>query len=209
MTFDKTEQQILALASVFQASRLIYEIATNGTCDADAFETQINSIYMLDAPDFHAIYGKPTNLKIGLETTVYLFSKKSKDKADTVLSRYVLDVIFLQHRLMKKPEILDFIRQRIKQAVLQKAYFNTINDTIIDNLSDIYTHSISQLPYKIHIIGKLQHLKNPKIFNQIRALLLSGIRASVLWQQLGGKRYHLFFSRDRILKQCKNLLLTI
>lgn len=206
MKLDKNEQQILALAAVFQACQLVYNVATNGSCDSASFETQINSLFTLDAPTFNAVYGDNHNLKLGLECLVNLLSKKTKDKADAFVSRYALSVIFLQHKLMKKPELLEYIRRRIKHAAQQKNYFNGMNDTIIQNLADTYSHSISQYRFKIQVIGKVQHLRNPKISNEIRALLLSGIRASVLWQQLGGKRYYLFFSKRRLLQHATKLL---
>lgn len=206
MKLDKSEQQILALAAVFQACQLVYELGMNGSCDPAGYETQINSIFTLDAPNFSSVYGAPQNLMLGLECIFKLFSKKDKDKASALCSRYALSVIFLQHKLMKKSELLNYIRRRIKHAAQQKIYFNGINDTIIQNLADIYSHSVSQYHYKIQVIGKTQYLKNPKISNQIRALLLSGIRASVLWQQLGGKRYHLFFTKGRLLRHVNKLL---
>lgn len=203
---SKNEQQILALASIFQACRLVYELASNGFCDETIFHTQLNSLYTLEAPNFQAIYGSPDNLKLGLKTLAELLSKKTKDRTDALISRYALDIIFLQYRLMKKQDVLDYIRRRIKFASQQKIYFNAINDTIINNLADIYSHSISQFNYKIQLIGKPDYLRNPKIFSQIRALLLSGIRASVLWQQLGGRRHHLFFTRNRLLLQSRQIL---
>jgi high frequency lysogenization protein len=36
--------------------------------------------------------------------------------------------------------------------------------------------------------------------------LLAGIRAAVLWQQVGGGRLQLMFSRQRLLREAKTLL---
>ncbi len=207
MSLTKIQQQTLALAAIFQACHLIYELGATGTCNQAAFETNIHSIYTLDAPNFYSIFGNIENLKHGLEVITHLLAQKNKTKEQALISRYAFDIIFLQRKLMKKTETLDYIRRRLKHAALQRQYFNEINDTIIENLSDIYSHSISQFHYKVQIIGKLQYMKNPKVFNQIRALLLSAIRASVLWQQLGGKRHHLFLARNRLLTLAKELLL--
>ena len=116
------------------------------------------------------------------------------------------DVIFLQHKLMKQAEMVNYLQSRIKQAVQQKDFFNDLNDTVIENLADIYSNSISQFRYKVQIVGKAEHVRNPKVFHKIRALLLSGIRAAVLWQQLGGRRWHLSFPRTSLVKETQKLL---
>ncbi|MEH6454630.1 MAG: DUF489 family protein, partial [Psychromonas sp.] len=42
--------------------------------------------------------------------------------------------------------------------------------------------------------------------HKIRALLLAGVRAAVLWRQIGGKRRQLIFSRKAMLHQTKQNL---
>jgi high frequency lysogenization protein len=42
--------------------------------------------------------------------------------------------------------------------------------------------------------------------NMIRALLLGGMRAAVLWRQRGGNRVELLFRRKLLLRHCTELL---
>ncbi|RLA21365.1 MAG: lysogenization regulator HflD, partial [Gammaproteobacteria bacterium] len=42
--------------------------------------------------------------------------------------------------------------------------------------------------------------------NKIRALLLSGIRAALLWRQCGGSRWKIIFQRKKITNTCLQLL---
>jgi len=42
--------------------------------------------------------------------------------------------------------------------------------------------------------------------NKIRTLLLAGIRAAVLWRQMGGNRWQLLFSRKDIINDAKMLI---
>lgn len=207
MDLSNKQKQTLALAAILQCSYLIYELGSKGHCDEKAFEININSIYTLDSPDFASIYGNVDNLKIGLETLMGVLQQKAKSKIYTLISRYFFDVIFLQSKLMKKSDMLDFIRKRLNHATTQKNYFKEINDTVIENLADIYSNSISQMRYKVQIIGKAKYMRDPKIFNKIRALLLSAIRASVLWQQLGGNKWQLFFLKNKIISEAKILLI--
>ncbi|VTR41516.1 High frequency lysogenization protein HflD [Serratia fonticola] len=51
-----------------------------------------------------------------------------------------------------------------------------------------------------------RHLAKSAGAGQGRATLLAGIRAAVLWQQVGGSRLQLMFSRNRLLKQAQNIV---
>lgn len=59
---------------------------------------------------------------------------------------------------------------------------------------------------RLQIHGEMQFLQNPRNAERIRALLLAGIRSATLWQQLGGNRWQLFFSRRKILNDAYALL---
>ena len=49
------------------------------------------------------------------------------------------------------------------------------------------------------------HLQNPRVANKIRALLLAGIRATLLWYQVGGSRWGLLWSRKKYLQSAQGL----
>jgi high frequency lysogenization protein len=59
---------------------------------------------------------------------------------------------------------------------------------------------------RIMVSGDAVYLQNSDNVNRIRALLLSGIRAAMLWRQIGGRRRQLLFSRQKYVDNCKNLL---
>ena len=48
--------------------------------------------------------------------------------------------------------------------------------------------------------GEQNFLTNGDTTSKIRTLLFAGIRAAVLWRQLGGSRLKLFFSRKKFLQ---------
>ncbi len=54
--------------------------------------------------------------------------------------------------------------------------------------------------------GEPALLKNAEVANRIRALLLAGIRAAVLWRQVGGSRLKLLFGRKRIVQGARMAL---
>ncbi len=72
---------------------------------------------------------------------------------------------------------------------------------MIDSLADLYKNTVGSLPLKVKIIGRPEFLHVAEHASQCRALLLAGMRASVLWQQVGGSRWQLLFARKKILAQ--------
>ena len=49
-------------------------------------------------------------------------------------------------------------------------------------------------------------MNDPRRVEQIRALLLAGIRSARLWRQLGGHRWQLVISRRKLLKELYPLM---
>ena len=73
-------------------------------------------------------------------------------------------------------------------------------------LATLYQDTISTLPFRIQVQGKVEHLQDERIANRIRALLLAGIRFAVLWHQIGGRPWHLFVLRGRINRIATSML---
>ncbi|MEP9303762.1 DUF489 family protein, partial [Klebsiella pneumoniae] len=48
--------------------------------------------------------------------------------------------------------------------------------------------------------------QSPQVQAKVRSALLAGIRAAVLWHQVGGGRLQLMFSRNRLVNQAKQIL---
>jgi high frequency lysogenization protein len=63
----------------------------------------------------------------------------------------------------------------------------------------MYQDTLSKLSFRIQVHGDSRFLQQPQVANQVRAILMSGIRAAMLWRQLGGKRWHLIFKRKALL----------
>jgi high frequency lysogenization protein len=56
------------------------------------------------------------------------------------------------------------------------------------------------------VAGDPEILKRTDTQHRVRAILLAGVRAAVLWRQLGGKRRHILFSRQQILDSAEHTL---
>lgn len=77
---------------------------------------------------------------------------------------------------------------------------------IFNALAGIYVDVISPIGPRIQVTGSPDILQNSSIQAKVRALLFTGIRSAVLWQQIGGSRLQLMFSRQRLITQAKEIL---
>ncbi|MDQ4147727.1 MAG: DUF489 family protein, partial [Pseudomonadota bacterium] len=77
---------------------------------------------------------------------------------------------------------------------------------VISRLADTYQRSISELTPRIIVHGEESYLSNPDNASRIRALLLAGIRAAVLWRQAAGNRWRLLVGRNAMLRDIEALL---
>ncbi len=201
----KTEQdRLIALAGVFQAAQLVDQIAQKGLADADAVETSIFSIFQTEADDIESVFHDKSHLRTGFETIVRQMTENRSNRIE--ITRYVLQLMHLAGKLAKNPGRLNALAEGIELAKSRTESFPITHTNILAQLADLYTENISNLSTRIMVNGEPIHLNNPDNVHKIRALLLAGIRAAWLWQQCGGKRRHMIFSRKKIYTQAQSLL---
>ncbi|QTF08214.1 high frequency lysogenization protein HflD [Brenneria izadpanahii] len=196
----------LALAGVCQSAQLVQQLAHTGNCDNESLHTSLNSILVVNPLSTLAVYGDAErNLKTGLETLLGILNTSGKGPG-AELSRYTFSLITLERKLHGKKTALDELGKRIGQLERQLEHFELLSDTIVSALAGIYVDVISTLGPRIQVTGSPEILKNSQIQAKVRAALLAGIRSAVLWQQIGGGRLQLMFSRGQLVKEAKQIL---
>ena len=199
------DDRTIALAGVFQAAQLVRDIAWQGKSNQASIESSIESLLNFDSPDVVSVFGNLSGVIQGLRTLQNQLDNKS-DKRNTDITRYAVTLIHLQRVLEKKPEIMDTISSRLDEVKNSLEYFDLSHPNTIAKLADIYKSTISTLQPKIIVEGEQAYLSNNDNANKIRALLLAGIRATVLWRQTGGSRFQLLFSRKKYLDSAITLI---
>jgi high frequency lysogenization protein len=199
--------RVMALAGLYQATALVKQVAHAGTVEAAPFEASIASVLCLDAASTEEVFGGWEHLGIGLETLCRQLGRRGGK--DTELTRYAVCLLFLERKLKRRQDLRQEILQGIRKAQPQASYFCPTHESVLANLAEIYTSTISTLSPRIMVTGSPAYLSNPSYANRIRALLLAGLRATVLWRQLGGRRLHLLFSRADILAAARAKLDTL
>ena len=202
---DNFEQRTLALAGVFRAAALTNTLANEGTISDNDLRISVESIFNTDPNEAIEVFGSVENLEVGFQTMIYQFGKDT-DYRNIDIARYIVGTLFLERRLMKNPQMLDTLSNGVELAERQSEHFTVTHENVIANIADLYKRTISELGPRIMVNGEQHHLTNTTVSNKIRAVLLAGIRSAVLWQQLGGRRWHILFQRNRYMKEAKKYL---
>ena len=201
----KTENdRILALAGLYQAASLVSQIARQGNCDAEAKKASIHSLFQINAENTPAVFGGLEGVAHGLRTLLRQLGKGSK--GDLEITRYVIQLIQLNGVLQRRPAMLETIGKGLAEAIRRRDHFGLTHPNTLTHFADIYSRTLSSLSPRIMVQGEPLHLNNPDNANQIRALLLAGIRSALLWRQCGGNRVQIVFGRQRLLRQTEGLL---
>ena len=201
----------IALAALFQAVDGVMQIATTGTVDNDLFRTSIESIIGKDTDTIDDIYGELRNLEKGFKVLMHQLGAgnmtpdgKSKDLEAT---RYSINLLYLEKKLASNQEIFQKLMDGIIETQKKLDFFDdTTHESIVAKLAEVYSETISKVGPRIMVKGDQEKLANTANAAKIRALLLAGIRAALLWRQAGGSRWKLLLSRRKMQREAEGIL---
>jgi len=197
--------QVIALAALMQSLKILDKLASTGYLEKEYFEVCIKSLFVTNPDSFDEVYGQPANLLMGLESLASTL-KPNKDDGNSNLIQYVLGLMHLQNKLAGSSSMLTTISDKLAKADKQVEMFGLTHENVIANLAQTYSETLSTFKFRIQVLGNAQYLQQDRIANQVRVLLLCGIRATMLWRQSGGSRWSLFFKRKKIIQEAENLL---
>lgn len=203
---------MITFAAICQIAHFVQQVSRSGQIDEENLSILLNSIIQTSPENTLAVYGSDlANIKTGLTHLVEHLGdndKKSKVK-DPEFTRYIISLINLERKLTKQPKQLAQLGERIEATQRQLEHYSITSETMVSSFASIYSDIISPLGARIQVTGEPSILKQTTNQHKIRALLLAGIRAAVLWRQVGGKRRTILFSRAKLVNTAKQLLSTI
>lgn len=198
------KDRTLALAGVYQAAWLVHQVATRGICDSAALSASIESVLKIDAPSVDAVFGDIGGVATGLSV---LKKQLTEREADSLLiTKYVVTLLHLERKLSARKDLMDQVASGIRAAVQQTEHFHPTHDNVLARLADIYKNTVSTLQPRIIVQGEQGYLNNPDNAAKVRAILLAGIRAAVLWRQCGGTRWQILFKRGMFQREAEAIL---
>jgi high frequency lysogenization protein len=195
----------IALAGMYQAVKLVQQTAQGERRDAAATRASIKSILNTDPESAAAVYGDSRALITGLEIVTGQLANDSKQR-DMALTGYVITLMHLERKLTRQSELMKKLAGGIEGIKGDVTFADVVAPDIIAALAEVYKDTVSTLQPRIMVQGEESVLRNTESKNMIRALLLAGMRAAVLWRQRGGNRIKLIFQRKQILDCCEELL---
>lgn len=210
---ERQLQQTLALAAIAQSAFLVHQLAHHGLAAQDKLNTAINSLFITNPKHTEDVFGSVSKLNLGLQVLQELLTGNSDVFTPSEVLRYVMGLLYLQHKLSNRQDLLDKVGTGLDDIRQHFAHLSerelAENSDVIRQISMLYQNTLSTLPYRIQVRGDMNYLKNDHVSHKVRAVLFSGVRAAVLWRQVGGKRWHLLLHRKRIARDVNRLLLNL
>jgi len=203
--FSQEQHRVIALAGLLQSTQQVSLIARNGQWNTPAAITCVHSLFELDANSVADVYEDIHNLRFGLQHLKNLL-QKNIEQADVEITRYALTLLHLERKLMQQKNIMNKISQGL-YAIKNEFDISDLSDmTLLSRIADVYVNTISTIPPKVQVEGNREYLSQTQNTYRVRAMLFAGIRSAVLWRQLGGTRWELFWNRRRILRDTESLI---
>ena len=203
-------QQLTALAGVAQSAVLVHQLALHGIVAQDKFVTAVHSLFALQPASTLEVFGSLKQLRLGLETLKELLGSYESVLAPAEGPRYFSGMLHLEAQLKSRAGMLASIRSELLRLQNSVPADQLAQDPVVSKqLAALYRSTLSTLPFRIHVRGDLNHLRNDHVADKVRILLFAGVRAAFLWRQLGGRRWQLLVRRGSLAKGVEQLLLTL
>jgi len=198
--------QAIALAGVLQAGTWVEQLARQGLLDPLDTKTAVAGILNLNPTSTLSVFGSIEHIKPGLIGLRQLLgSERQQVKPDVV--RYTMNLILLEKKLQKHPKMLSQLGQELLDSQEKVNYFgDATHDAVIGALARNYQNTLSQLQFRIQVTGNPSYLNQQRTADQIRMMLLFGVRSALLWRQVGGSRLSLLFRRKALHIAADDLL---
>ena len=203
-SFTPLQQQVIALAGVVQAARMVDQVAKTGSYPAAFFEASLRSLFAFDAPTVDAVYGNIQGVKLGLRSVVDMLTDATNED-HVAMGACVRGLLKLEDQFGKRPDLQEVVASRLGHVNFKAQHFSDDAVELAASISAIYQDTISNLPYRIKVKGNVQHLQQTKNADLVRTLLLAGLRSAHLWRQLGGRPRHFLFKGGKLAATASDL----
>lgn len=196
-------ERVIALAAFAQSLKLVQQLATLGQTETQPESVLLDSLFRFDAENADAIYGGTRGLDRGLRELLALLGHGTRDPA---VGRMGATLLGLERQFVRNPQAIERVQSTLRDVERQRQHLGPQHPTVINRLADLYAETVSPLGQRVLVQGNPVYLGQPQIVAEVRALLLCGLRAAVLWRQLGGSRLDFLFRRRAMVEAAHQLL---
>lgn len=195
------------------ACRQVDSLAKTGFVKTDYFELCVSGLLNRSPDSAEALItpSQPSHemwLEIAsqLEFTEQLLNDFRGPNNSDIL-RYSLGVLHLQKKLSQNKQMLNAMSVRLEKVDTQVEHFGLSHENVLASIAQLYTETLSTMPFRIQVNGEYGYLQQPRVVNQVRTLLLCAVRYATLWRQLGGKKWHLLLYKKKMARAAHELVL--
>ncbi len=198
-----TRDQVIALAGLFQSAMLVYQLANKDSHDEYALQHSSLSVLRVDAQSVTEVFSCLRGVSMGCEVVDQVFGGRLGATSRDIF-QYSVSMHQLGIKLEGFPHVSDVVQQRLEELA-QEFKINGMEQDIelgeeqsahlYDELAALYAKTVSTLEPRIMVHGSQGKLNNPRTVSRVRSALFAGIRAALLWHQLGGRRWQLMLHR--------------
>ncbi len=195
------QQQMTALAGVFQAAALVNKLAHTGQVSDAALAGMLKTLLVRNPDSTIDVYGgDDLGLREGYQLLQSILERKTDDLPRESL-RYVVSMLSLERQFSRRDDLLEIAAQRLPRIEQQVELYGLTSDNIASSFGGLYQDTISTFKQRIQVHGDMRFLQQEATAAKVRALLFAGIRSARLWRQLGGRRWHLLTKRGAMLHE--------
>ncbi len=197
------KDRVIALAGLLQAIEQVQLMANQGQAQTDPLQTCIGSLFVFDAADSESIYGNRHQLKPGLKRL-----QKQLDGGagrDDSLTRIALNMLHLERQFNRHPDVMAAVHAELENLRADAEHKALTHPEVLAALGRLYAEKVSPLGPKIMVQGNPVYLAQTQVVAEVRATLLAGLRAAVLWRQMGGSYWDFLLSRGRMAQAVSEL----
>lgn len=205
---NSREDQVMALAGIFQSATLIEQLARKGDINQAAFDCCIDSLFTFESNSVLDIYGDIAGLNRGLQALVEYLDGRNVQTGKSA-AYYIMAMMKLSNNLIEQEALSNQLQEDLRNIQRHSTDFEMSQKSVLNNIDGLYQKSISHLQPRIIVRGDQTILSNSNNAAKVRALIFAGIRSAVLWHQLGGSKWKLIFLRRKYVECAKKLLATI
>ena len=209
--------ETMALGALFQCCGQITRVASTGYFDELAASCVLRAMLVTNPQTLEDIYN-PSQLSTGFRLMLEALGNSPSDKTREIIdiTKIAFKIIALELSIERSSSVfarmggeIDRIRALADQEDPNCTSENSrivLKQDYVREYAVLYQSLISPNFTKLIIYGEAAVLSRTENQEKIRAMILAGIRAALLWRQEGGRRRYLFFRRKSILDYARNFL---
>jgi high frequency lysogenization protein len=191
----------IALAGLMQALRLVQQMANQGQAESRPLQACVDSLFRFDAEDVLAVYGDQQALEPGAQ----LLLAQLDGRRDPAITRMAVSLLQLERRFSANRDAMEAVHRSLQSLETERRTQGALHPALLAKLGSLYAERVSPLGARVLVQGNPVYLGQPSVVGEVRACLLAGLRAAVLWRQVGGGYLDFVLRRRALLDAVREL----